>query len=153
MPGVRSASVHLETWYKDLKIKCDPEFDNEFWQTVIKFREDVNFHIEPQRASKEIGSSLEAVIYLSKPEHKAILDKFKNGKNNELRFVLITSDATVELTDKNPGELLNMSIHVKASENPKCARCWHRVELAKDKEICERCVTNIEGAGEVRKFA
>ncbi|MSP52671.1 MAG: isoleucine--tRNA ligase [Gammaproteobacteria bacterium] len=153
MRGKRSASVHLERWYEGLEISADPEFNNEFWQTIIKFREDVNFHIEPKRASKEIGSSLEAKIYLNKPEHKAILDKFKIGDHNELRFALITSDATAELTEKNPGKLLDMSIEVKPSTNPKCARCWHRVPLAKDKEICERCVSNIEGAGEVRKFA
>lgn len=156
MPGTKSASVHLEKWYDGLKIKSDPEFDDEFWQRVLTTRKDINIKIEQKRAEKIIGSALEAEVALKvySPEHPDYsLTKLKN----ELRFVLITSTAQVNLdtslSSHSVNDLHHAPIEVEPTKHPKCARCWHRVPLAVGKEICERCVLNIEGEGEERKFA
>jgi isoleucyl-tRNA synthetase len=48
-------------------------------------------------------------------------------------------------------------IEVKPSTQPKCVRCWHlRADVGSDPrhpELCARCVVNVEGPGEERKFA
>jgi isoleucyl-tRNA synthetase len=48
-------------------------------------------------------------------------------------------------------------ISVAVEDSPKCARCWHRRKDVgsdpKHPEICARCVENLEGAGELRRFA
>lgn len=54
-------------------------------------------------------------------------------------------------------ELPGLRLIVKKSAHPKCARCWHhRADVgthASHPEICARCVTNVDGDGEQRKFA
>jgi len=82
--------------------------------------------------------------------------------SDELRFVMITSSATVAELD--PGEdsvtMRNgnrVSIAANASPHQKCVRCWHhREEVGSDDEhpeLCGRCIDNIEGAGEQRRYA
>ena len=81
---------------------------------------------------------------------------------DELRFVLITSAATVlplaEAPDGAAGtELAGLRLQVVPSEAPKCERCWHRREdvgsHAGHPGLCGRCVENVEGAGEQRFYA
>ena len=51
----------------------------------------------------------------------------------------------------------NLALHAEPSEHPKCIRCWHhREDVGADKEhpeICARCVDNVTGSGETRRFA
>jgi len=69
---------------------------------------------------------------------------------NDLRFVTITSAATVVLGDV-------LTVRVTPSGNPKCERCWHwRADVGTDvahPTLCGRCVANLFGAGELRQFA
>jgi isoleucyl-tRNA synthetase len=48
-------------------------------------------------------------------------------------------------------------IEAKPSAQKKCVRCWHlRADVGSDArhpELCARCVVNIEGPGEERRFA
>ena len=54
-------------------------------------------------------------------------------------------------------EDLPLRILAELSASEKCERCWHRREdvgtHAAHPTLCDRCVTNIEGDGEVRQFA
>ena len=54
-------------------------------------------------------------------------------------------------------EVSGLKLHIAKSGQAKCARCWHhRADVgttAAHPELCERCVENIEGAGEVRHYA
>ena len=46
-------------------------------------------------------------------------------------------------------------IEAESSKNKKCDRCWHFVDKLvphMDSNICLRCLENIEGEGEKRKF-
>ena len=49
-----------------------------------------------------------------------------------------------------------LRVDVKASAAEKCERCWHHNETvgqdAKHPTLCSRCVTNVEGDGEIRRF-
>src|SRR5256886_17113676 len=47
-------------------------------------------------------------------------------------------------------------ILAQASSDPKCVRCWHRRpdvgSDARHPQLCARCVSNVEGPGEQRRF-
>ncbi len=81
---------------------------------------------------------------------------------DELRFVLITSKASLVVADTQPAdslatELDGLWLQVVATGAAKCERCWHHVAdvgtIAGHETICGRCVTNVDGEGEVREFA
>jgi isoleucyl-tRNA synthetase len=83
----------------------------------------------------------------------------------ELRFALIVSDVRVRPAAEKPAEAVaapgvaadGVWLSVAAAEAPKCARCWHRREDVGNHpghpELCGRCVTNVEGPGERRRYA
>jgi len=163
MPGERSDSVLLENWYADLtELAADEKMDMEFWQTILEIRSSVSKELEPLRADKTIGSSLDAEVTLYvDSELKNTLEMLKE----ELRFVLITSNATlkdISTADDNcieanidSGKTIN--IKVSASDHVKCVRCWHHREDVGSNgdhpELCGRCVENVDGDGEQRYFA
>ncbi|NBS18049.1 MAG: hypothetical protein EBT06_14670, partial [Gammaproteobacteria bacterium] len=73
------------------------------------------------------------------------------------RFIFINSKTQVlkETGGNERGsEIEGLRIEVMPSTHPKCIRCWqHREDVgseARHPELCGRCVTNIEGAGESR---
>jgi isoleucyl-tRNA synthetase len=72
---------------------------------------------------------------------------------DELRFFLITSEARVETV---PGATA-IALRVTPTTALKCVRCWHRLDdvgtHAEHPELCGRCVTNVDGPGETRRFA
>jgi isoleucyl-tRNA synthetase len=161
IPGKSADSVFFTTWYQALpKDLEEDDFDNGFWQQIIDVRNAVNKELEAARAAGDIGSGLEAQVRLfANGALKQNLDKLQN----ELRFVLITSEAAVDdFANKNgeakQTELDDLAVQVIKSAAPKCERCWHRREDvgsdAKHPSICARCVTNIESdGGEKRSFA
>jgi len=79
----------------------------------------------------------------------------------ELRFVLITSEADVkpvsEAIDAEQTGYEGLWVQVRPASNTKCERCWHhRVDVgshAEHSDLCGRCVTNVYGSGETRAFA
>ena len=150
MPGHASeeqTSVFLSRWY-DAWPDVD-DVDDGFWNQLYAIREEVNQALETARKAGDIGSSLAAQVKLiAGPDVRAILEPL----GDELRFVLITSGATV-VAREEPG----FAIEVTSSDEQKCARCWHRVadigEDAEHPELCARCVTNLSGAGEHRIWA
>jgi len=116
--------------------------------------------IEQARADKRLGGSLEASVTLFADD---VLAADLRALGNELRFVLLTSGARVaslsEADDTaQASELLKgLKIGLEKAEGDKCPRCWHYTtdvgQNAEHSEICGRCVTNIAGDGEERKFA
>jgi len=73
--------------------------------------------------------------------------------DDDLKFVFITSQASVEQAANEEEE----SVQVTPSEAQKCERCWHyRRDVGVDHAhagLCGRCVTNLFGKGEARRFA
>ncbi|OGT22487.1 MAG: isoleucine--tRNA ligase, partial [Gammaproteobacteria bacterium RIFCSPHIGHO2_02_FULL_42_13] len=160
MPGAREESVFLATWYEGLIALSDKETMNRaYWEKVRAVRDVVNKEIERLRGDNVLGSALEAEVTLYVD---ADLQKILDALEDELRFVLITSRATVEKIKKAPEDashttLTGLKLKVSASKHKKCVRCWHRRadvgKHAQHPELCERCVTNVDGKGEERKFA
>ncbi|EKD55387.1 MAG: hypothetical protein ACD_60C00012G0012 [uncultured bacterium] len=161
IPGARSESVFLTTWYKGLPILTDDHMMNDtYWEKIRLVRDAVNKELETERKAGKLGSPLEASVHLYCDSK---LKKQLDALENELRFVLITSSADVHLanthlsSDSVPTEIAGLSIKVEALRDPKCERCWHRrADVGNNQKyptLCLRCVENIEGQGENRKYA
>ncbi|WP_412972512.1 isoleucine--tRNA ligase [Glaciecola sp. MF2-115] len=162
MPGEREEFVFTGSWYSGLpalETSAGNMLDNEFWQSVLTIKTEVNSALEKARNEKTIGGSLEAKVIVYVNEEKAsLLAKLQD----ELRFVLITSEAEVKsLSEKTETAIsLNESdvfVDVLVADGEKCARCWHhKSEVGQDPkhpELCNRCIDNVEGDGEVRQYA
>ncbi len=161
VPGQRSASIFLETWYDGLFPLDQGEQGRNRWQRIIEVREAVSKSVEQVRRAGKAGSSLavEVDLWLDGELKQAI-----DWLGDELRFVLITSEARVhELTaapqdaERVRLEQGEIALKVTPSENPKCVRCWHyRADVGshpEHPELCGRCVENVSGAGETRRVA
>ncbi|MFE8072820.1 isoleucine--tRNA ligase [Marinobacteraceae bacterium S3BR75-40.1] len=159
IPGQRGDSVFLESWYDDLfELDDDAAMGRDYWSAILEVKEAVNKSLEDARNAGTIRGSLSAEVTLY---CEASLQQKLEALGEELRFVLITSEATVrsldEAVDAVATEMDGLKVAVKASEAPKCGRCWHqRPDVGQHQgheDLCGRCVDNIEGAGEVRRFA
>jgi isoleucyl-tRNA synthetase len=159
LPGDREASVFLTEWYDLPTAKESDAMGDTFWSVCLAVRQDVNKAMEAERAQGNLRGSLDANVTLFATlelrQMLAMLD-------DELRFVLITSDAELaDLADAPAqavaGELDGLKVVVTASEAEKCERCWHRRDdigsVAEHPTLCGRCVTNVAGEGEVRHYA
>ena len=160
LPGERNESVMLNTWYTGLaELPEGFELGRAYWDGVMAVKAAVNKELENQRAAKAIGGNLQAEVTLYADDAlTADLDKL----GDELRFVLITSKASLAPLAQAPAEAVateieGLKLRVVKSAHGKCARCWHHREdigvSARHPEICGRCVENIEGTGEVRRYA
>lgn len=158
MPGEREESVFLTQWYKDFPTYTQAKTQLD-WPWLMQVRDEVNKLLEVRRKQGDIGSALDANIILY--ANTSIYDKLAK-LGNELRFVLITSDASVKLADQVDQEALScaiegLKIKVCVSTHEKCERCWQRREDvnhdANHPGLCGRCVENIAGIGEKRLFA
>ena len=118
----------------------------EKWQAVREARNAVTAAIEPLRADKSVGSSLQAEVRITAPVE--IADYLK-ALGDELRFALLVSKAEVV-----EGEELGAEVVVSGGE--KCERCWHYTDdigsVAGHETICARCADNIDGKGETRDY-
>jgi isoleucyl-tRNA synthetase len=162
LPGARGDSVLLETWYDLPEVPAEEGLDAAFWSEVLELREAVSRELERLRVAGGIGSSLEAEVDLhcGRELHDRLV-RF----GDELRFVLITSYARVHLVQQPPPDGTHVTfvngdevwIVVAPSAHGKCVRCWHRRddvgEHAEHPELCGRCVQNVAGAGEERRYA
>ncbi|MFZ5757685.1 MAG: isoleucine--tRNA ligase [Pseudomonadota bacterium] len=156
MPGDRSGSIFVAEWYP-LPAVADGALTAADWDLVMTAKAAVNKQIEMARNDGLVGGSLEAELDLwCAPAVKAVLAKL----DDELRFVLITSAVRLHELHEAQGngtELDGLRVRVTKSGHGKCVRCWHlRPDigvLAAHPEICGRCVENVEGAGEQRRYA
>ncbi|MDQ3268100.1 MAG: class I tRNA ligase family protein, partial [Pseudomonadota bacterium] len=151
LSGQQNVSVFQQTWLSlpDLP-KTDDQVLVQNWTTVCNWRARVNKHIEEVRAAGLIGQSLAAEVEIyAAVENFDVLARL----GDDLRFVLITSRVTLHRAASEPEE----RIEVIPSKNIKCERCWHyRTDVGSDPQnatLCGRCVSNLLGEGEVRKYA
>ena len=141
-----SDSVFLHTWH-DLPPQANEADLIERWTRIRAVRAEVQKELETVRVSGAIGSSLQAEVTLhADPETLALLTPL----GDDLRFVLITSQARVVAADADRVEVI-------PSAAKKCERCWHYRDdvdaLAEHPGLCGRCVSNLFGEGEARSHA
>ncbi len=140
-------SVFEDVWYQ-LPEHGLNEYDLNLWEELISIRSSSNIAIEGARIQGLVGSSLQAEIDIN-----VSLELFNKltSLGDDLRFVMLTSRATLLNENQLTGVIVSPSVHKK------CERCWHyRADIGSNAEhpaICGRCVSNLFGYGEVRKYA
>ncbi|MGA1092814.1 MAG: isoleucine--tRNA ligase [Burkholderiaceae bacterium] len=122
------------------------------WALIREARAEVMKAIEKSREAGQLGSSLQAKVKIkaSTEKTKALL-----SLGDDLRFVLITSEAEVEEQSPQTGD--GVEVEVSPMDAPKCARCWHfRYDVGSVEDhplLCVRCQANLFGPGEKRFVA
>lgn len=160
IPGARSESVFLETWYTGLfPLDADTAIGHDTWECVMAVRTAVSKELEQWRNRGAIGASLNAeVIVYCDDAYLQQLGKIAA----ELHFVFLTSNAEIRPQADCPAdaadtELTGVKLQVRVSEHQKCVRCWHqRSDVGRHPEhpeLCGRCVENVSGTGETRYYA
>ena len=146
LPGPHGASVFHAVWHEFPALPADG-ID---WDALLALRGEVARELERLRGAGDIGAPLEAEVEIRCPP--AELQRL-GALCAELRFFLITSAATL-IADP---AVTATTIKVTPTTAPKCVRCWHRLPdvgtHAEHPELCGRCVSNVEGAGEERRHA
>jgi len=159
MPGDRHDSVLMSEWYDGLFGLDGGDYDKAFWEETMGLINAVNEAIEPLRKEKVIRGSLEATVRIQprNDDHRKFLEKW----GDELRFILIVSEASIESSEvavpSDRYETPDYYVWIEKSSDPKCVRCWHqRVDVGQSEEhpeLCGRCVENVSGTGEERRLA
>ena len=168
LPGERVGNVLFATWYEGLEemnshphpsARSDesPLSLQRLSDGLLGLRSEVLKVLEPMRAAGEIGASLEARVTLFLNE--AAIAAYRSVQD-ELRFLFITSDLSIDSDTNKPDNAIrvggNAWVLAEKSQNCKCIRCWHyRADVGTNPEhpeICLRCVENVDGSGEVRRY-
>ena len=157
IPGQRTESVFLATWHETPEVSVH-DVD---WPALLALRGDVLKELEKLRDAGAIGAPLDAEVdvYCVPAERERF-----DALGDELRFFLITSEARVHRASTPPAGATpalgaareGVWITVKPTEAAKCVRCWQRRpdvgSHPEHPQLCGRCVVNVAGSGEVRRF-
>ena len=157
LAGTRDESVFLSHWHQfPAGAERAAEID---WPAFIALKTDVARELERLRTAGAIGAPLEAEVTV----HACAAQAARlMALQDELRFLLITSQARVVEREIPPADAVRSGIdgvwiQVHPASQPKCVRCWHlRSDVGVDPrhpQLCARCVENVEGPGEQRRFA
>lgn len=149
LPGERVTNVLFTTWYEGLSpLPADAPLSAEDFDKLLALREQMAKVLEPMRANGVIGAALDAEITVSASAETAA--KWQ-PLAEELRFLFISGDVAVSAVNAD-----EVFVLAQPSSKSKCVRCWHhRADVgvnAAHPELCGRCVSNIEGPGEDRKW-
>ena len=133
-------SILLADWVEVNKTWNNNQLEEDFTK-ILKTREVVTRAIEPLRAEKKVGSSLEVAVYVKSDDSEILKANAK-----DLADIFITSQAYV--ADEAPAEVLNeytengITVWVTKAEGEKCERCWKFRKLgehAGHETICSDC--------------
>jgi isoleucyl-tRNA synthetase len=160
LPGERGESVLFETWYEGLAATQGSPEQRRWWADLLAMRDSASRVLEGMRKAEQIGAALEAKLALHADAATASRYAATAG---ELRFFFIVSELDVAPWAPRPDgavkvELEGAEVWVSASVSnaAKCVRCWHRRDdvgsHAEHPELCGRCVGNVEGPGEDRRW-
>ncbi|MCS6996993.1 MAG: isoleucine--tRNA ligase [Casimicrobiaceae bacterium] len=148
-PGrdISEASVFFERYDEPLPAPTDEAQLLERWSRIRSVRGEVTRALETLRERGQIGSSLQAQVLIRAP--RAEFDALAS-LGDELKFPLIVSAARLEPAD-------TLSVEATVALGRKCERCWHyREDVGTNAEhptLCARCISNLFGPGEQRRFA
>lgn len=133
-------SILLSDWPVVNEKWNNPELEADFTK-ILKSREVVSRAIEPLRADKKVGSSLEVAVTV-----KADDDSVLKANEKDLADIYIVSQANP--ADEKPSDVLNeyseegYTVWVTKAHGEKCTRCWKYRELNED-GICPDCADAI----------
>jgi len=138
-------SVLLTNWTEINKDWFNEDL-NKKWNKILELREIVSRAIEPIRADKKIGSSLEAAVYIKVTNSPEVEEMLKSSEN-ELSSIFITSQACI-FNDNEPQDIMSkleeggFTIYVTPARGEKCERCWKFRQLGVNRDyetICDEC--------------
>ena len=164
LPGDREENV-LFTTIADIDdlLPADGNYlkvDGPLMDGLLELRVAVSKVLEPMRAEGRIGASLAAEVTAYADLNEEAFDAHP-GIHDELRFLFITSHMDLRPLSEKPAEAIKPEgseawILARPSDHAKCVRCWHyRADVGShpdDPELCGRCVENVNGDGEQRKY-
>ncbi len=129
--GPQAESVFLLDFPEAPALWFNKDLEKHF-ETLLRVRSDVQKVLEPLRADKVIGASLEAAVTLS--AETEVLRELKSFK--DLREFLIVSKVDVK---EGP-----YKIEAGKADGEKCVRCWvYSTEISQDPRffgVCPKCV-------------
>lgn len=164
MPARRHESVLFSTWAELDALIPHASLPGERGEALFTMldatRSEVARVLEAMRSDGAIGSSLDAEVELYLDD--ALFAQL-SPYGEELRYYFITSSFAVRRAATTPNEALPiaplghaMSLVARASAHAKCVRCWHHLPDVGAHDghagICGRCVSNVAGAGETRRW-
>jgi isoleucyl-tRNA synthetase len=159
LPGEHGESVLFETWYDGLASTQGSPEQRRWWGDLLAIREAASRVLEGMRKAELIGAALEAKLTIH--ADPALLARYADAAE-ELRFFFITSELTLApLAHADNAVRVELDgaeawVAATVSEAAKCVRCWHRRDdvgsHAEHPELCGRCISNVEGPGEIRRW-
>ncbi|MFT4197005.1 MAG: isoleucine--tRNA ligase [Pseudoxanthomonas sp.] len=149
LPGKRLGNVLFATFYDGLApLPADAPLTEADFDQLLALREQVAKVLEPMRAHGVIGAALDAEIAVS--ASPALAARWA-PLADELRFLFISGDVTV-----SPVHADEVFVLAEPTAKPKCVRCWQRRAdvgaYAAHPQLCGRCVDNLDGDGEDRRW-
>jgi isoleucyl-tRNA synthetase len=151
LPARRHDSALFATWQEldALETVALDADEDTLMDQLFDWRAQAQKQIETLRTEGRIGGSLEAEVTITAD---AATDARLAPYLTELRFFFLTS--AVHLVAGAGGQ--GTSLSVAPTTAAKCVRCWHhRADVgvhAGHPEICGRCVDNVDGPGESRRY-
>ena len=151
IPGERAGNVLFTVWYDGLApLSDDAALSVADMDRLLALREQVAKTLEPMRAAGEIGAALDAEVAL---QANAADAAWLAPLADELRFLFISGDVSVVPDAEAKGMI---GVLAQPTTKAKCVRCWHRrADVGSNPQhpqLCARCVSNIEGPGEDRRW-
>ena len=124
-------SVHLREFSAVPSEWADDDLAGK-WEAIIDVRKKVQEAIEPMRASKELGSSLEALPVIATNDDGVL------SAAADMADICITSATKVDRGDDN--------ITIVKAEGSKCERCWKVLPevTSESGHLCNRCADTVE---------
>ncbi len=182
MPGVRDESVFFATFYDGLAATQASPQQRQWWSDLLAIRSATSKVLEGMRVLGVIGASLEAevTLYVDADERERfaeVADELRFGFiTSQLELAALRDRPVYDQVaaklgfesfvddEAKPTSLAaraDLAAHevwivAKASSATKCVRCWHyRADVgshAAHPELCARCVGNVDGGGEQRRY-
>ena len=182
MPGTRDESVFFETFYEGLAATQGSPQQRQWWSDLLAIRSATSKVLEGMRVLGVIGASLEAEVTLyvdadQRERFAEVADELRFGFITstlnlaalrdrpvydvvaaKLGFESFVDDEAAPTTLAAKADLAEHEVWIvaKASTATKCVRCWHyRADVgshAAHPELCGRCVDNVDGGGEQRRY-
>jgi isoleucyl-tRNA synthetase len=140
--GKQDDSIFFHTVY-ELPAVQDQHKLLEKWKRIRELRDPVRKNIEDLRAAGKVGSSLqaEADLHADAGDYELLA-----SLGEDLKYVMLTSAARLHHASE-------FQASVAPSAHAKCERCWHYRADVNAEGLCGRCVANLHGPGEARKYA
>ncbi|BAC24440.1 ileS [Wigglesworthia glossinidia endosymbiont of Glossina brevipalpis] len=160
IPGKREKYVFLSEWVKEIPCEnINSYISKSLWKILIKIKNEINKIIEIKKLEDKIKSSLELKITLYAEsfifEELILLKK-------ELNFAFLVSYVSIKKYENSKENafksksIKNLKILAEKFDGKKCLRCWNYtndiVNDVKYNKICNRCINNINGVEEKRKY-